>query len=68
MNAIQTEVQKLKVRYIRIDGSTSTDCRSQYVEEFQNEKDCQVAILSILAAGVGLTLTAASIVVIAEMA
>lgn len=54
-------------RYIRIDGATPPTVRSGLVESFQKNEDVRVAILSIKAAGVGLTLTAASTVVFAEM-
>lgn len=53
--------------YIRIDGSTPAKQRADLVNDFQNNQDTQVAILSIKAAGVGLTLTAASTVVFAEL-
>jgi SWI/SNF-related matrix-associated actin-dependent regulator 1 of chromatin subfamily A len=53
--------------YIRIDGSTPAKQRADLVDDFQNNQDTQVAILSIKAAGVGLTLTAASTVVFAEL-
>jgi SWI/SNF-related matrix-associated actin-dependent regulator 1 of chromatin subfamily A len=68
LDAIQEQVIKENVKFIRIDGSTSSDGRYRGVQAFQNNKDCLVAVLSILAAGQGLTLTAASTVVIAEMA
>lgn len=68
LDAIQEQVIKENVKFIRIDGSTSSDGRYRGVQAFQNNKDCMVAVLSILAAGQGLTLTAASTVVIAEMA
>ena len=53
--------------HIRIDGSTPATDRSRLVNSFQDDDDMRVAILSIKAAGVGLTLTAASTVVFAEM-
>ena len=54
------------VDYIRIDGSTPAEKRQQYVKEFQDGK-AKVAVLSIMAAGTGLTLTAASTVVFGEL-
>jgi SWI/SNF-related matrix-associated actin-dependent regulator of chromatin subfamily A-like protein 1 len=53
--------------YIRIDGHTKAETRHEYVTKFQNEKSCKVALLSITAACLGLTLTAASTVVFAEV-
>jgi len=45
------------VRFIRIDGSTDPSKRSELVKHFQEQHDVRGAILSIKAAGVGLTLT-----------
>jgi len=68
MNEIETHVQnKCKTKYIRIDGNTSTDKRQLLVDKFQNEEGIRIAILSITAAGTGLTLTAATSVVFAEL-
>ena len=53
--------------YIRIDGSTSADDRQANVEKFQKEEGCRIALLSIMAAGTGITLHAASHVVFAEL-
>ncbi|KAI7838398.1 hypothetical protein COHA_007802 [Chlorella ohadii] len=54
-------------QHIRIDGSTPPSQRQSLVNKFQENSDVRVAILSIKAAGTGLTLTAASTVVFAEM-
>uniref|UniRef100_A0A1D2AGI9 SWI/SNF-related matrix-associated actin-dependent regulator of chromatin subfamily A-like protein 1 n=1 Tax=Auxenochlorella protothecoides TaxID=3075 RepID=A0A1D2AGI9_AUXPR len=68
LDAIEHECNRRKgLRFIRIDGSTQTSDRQRLVNSFQENADVQVAILSIKAAGVGLTLTAASTVVFAEM-
>ncbi|XP_054646428.1 DNA annealing helicase and endonuclease ZRANB3 isoform X2 [Dunckerocampus dactyliophorus] len=56
-----------KAGYIRIDGSVPSSERIQLVHKFQNDPDTRVAILSIQAAGQGLTFTAASHVVFAEL-
>lgn len=55
------------VKFIRIDGKTPPSERQKLVCSFQENDAVRVAILSIKAAGVGLTLTAASTVVFAEM-
>ena len=68
LDAIEHSCNRKKdCKYIRIDGSTPPQSRANLVESFQNDESVTVAILSIRAAGVGLTLTAASTVVFAEM-
>lgn len=52
--------------YMRIDGSVSKEKRQEMVDEFQ-KGGIRVALLSIMAAGTGLTLTHASTAVFAEM-
>ncbi|XP_006018446.1 DNA annealing helicase and endonuclease ZRANB3 isoform X1 [Alligator sinensis] len=56
-----------KARYIRIDGSVPSAERIHLVHQFQKDPDTRVAILSIQAAGQGLTFTAATHVVFAEL-
>jgi SWI/SNF-related matrix-associated actin-dependent regulator of chromatin subfamily A-like protein 1 len=58
---------KLKVETIVIDGDTPQAARQGLCHSFQNKPACRAAILSITAAGVGLTLTAASVVIFAEL-
>ena len=53
--------------HIRIDGSVSSHERAIRVNKFQTCSKIRVAILSMTAAGVGLTLTAASCVMFAEL-
>lgn len=47
MNALSECLSKLNVDFIRIDGSTKADLRSQYIDRFQNKPKCQVAVLSL---------------------
>ncbi len=63
MNAIE---EACEGKAMRIDGDTPTEKRHQYVKDFQAGK-YQVAVLSMLAAGTGITLTAASHVIFAEL-
>ena len=58
---------KKKITFIRIDGETPPIDRQRGCEMFQNNQDCKAAVLSITAAGVGLTLTAAHLVIFAEL-
>lgn len=55
------------VPHVRIDGSTPARERQFRVMRFQNQADIVVALLGITAAGVALTLTAASRVLFAEL-
>lgn len=52
---------------IRIDGSTSSADRHRRVNLFQENPSVRIALLSITAAGQGITLTAADSVVFAEL-
>lgn len=67
LNSLQDEVEKLKLGFIRIDGKTNKDKRFKYQEEFQENPDCKIALLSIGAANSGLTLTSSSIVIMGEL-
>ena len=54
-------------RYIKIDGTVSSDERKKLCDNFQLKDNVRVAVLSITAANTGLTLTAANLVVFAEL-
>ena len=45
------------MKFIKIDGETPPHKRQALVDTFQGDSDIRVAVLSIRAAGVGLTLT-----------
>jgi len=54
-------------RFIRIDGRTPPSQRQELVQAFQEDPAIRVALLSITAASTGITLTAATLVVFAEL-
>eukprot|EP00887_Chlorella_sp_A99_P006963 scaffold2.g6963.t1 len=54
-------------RCVRIDGQVTPERRKAAVDAFQGDRGVAAALLSITAAGVGLTLTAASAVVFVEL-
>lgn len=51
---------------VRVDGSTPNKTRDAYVERFQSDPDCRLFIGNVQAAGVGITLTAASDLLMVE--
>lgn len=67
LNGVQKKLESMNIGFMRIDGTTPKDLRFKYTESFQNDDACQVAVLSINAASVGLTLTAASNVIMGEI-
>lgn len=58
MDALQNAFKEYKPAFIA--GRTKTETRQAEVDRFQNDPACRVFIGNILAAGVGITLTAAS--------
>lgn len=67
LNAIEDVLIEKKRKFIRIDGNTSSNQRKTFVDNFQLDDSCECAILSITAANAGITLTAAKLVVFAEL-
>ncbi|KAI4344695.1 hypothetical protein L6164_011893 [Bauhinia variegata] len=67
IDSIHEFLLKKKVGCIRIDGSTPAASRQALVTEFQEKESIKAAVLSIKAGGVGITLTAASTVIFAEL-
>lgn len=67
LNSICECIEKKKIDYIRIDGSVAAEQRKKLCDHFQLNDSCKVAALSITSANCGITLTAASLVVFAEL-
>lgn len=65
--ALEESLTKKDYKYFVINGATSAIKRHEYVEAFQKTNKYRIGLLSITAAGVGLTLTAASTVVFTEI-
>ncbi|GMR43151.1 hypothetical protein PMAYCL1PPCAC_13346 [Pristionchus mayeri] len=56
-----------EIKSIRIDGKVPASKRGELCKAFQEDPSVRVAVLSITAAGQGITLTAASVVIFAEI-
>ncbi|KAG8125233.1 hypothetical protein E2320_020541 [Naja naja] len=67
LDAISEELEKKNVGFIRIDGSTPSAERQSLSQEFQFSEKLPVAILSLTAANMGLTLSSADLVVFTEL-
>ncbi|XP_022051842.1 SWI/SNF-related matrix-associated actin-dependent regulator of chromatin subfamily A-like protein 1 isoform X2 [Acanthochromis polyacanthus] len=67
LDHITTELRKKNVPFIRIDGATPSAERQQLCEKFQFSTKTCVAVLSITAANMGITLHAADLVIFAEL-
>ena len=59
-NVIKQLVSKFKGECVYIDGSVSQKDRQKAVDKFQTDPDCRLFVGNLKAAGVGITLTAAS--------
>lgn len=67
LRGIESVVAGEKLGYMLIDGATPSAERFDSVARFQSDDTCRVAVLSLLAASQGITLTAADTVVFAEL-
>lgn len=67
MTAICEMLTKKSIGYMKIDGATSSDLRKLHCDTFQTKDECRVAVLSLKAANAGITLTAAQLVIFAEL-
>ena len=57
----------VQIRFVRIDGSTSSYHRQELAQRFNENPDCKAAVLSIMAANAGLNMASASCVLFAEI-
>lgn len=62
LSLLKDELNKLNVEYEYLDGQSSTAQREQSVNNFQNNDDLRVFLISLKAGGTGLNLTAADYV------
>ena len=63
---IKEKLKELEVKFEYFDGSTSAIDREKAIQNFQNNDNCRVFLISLKAGGVGLNLTAADYVYIVD--
>ena len=66
-DTLQTIYQHFGKQAVYLDGSCSNAMRQQAVDSFQNEEKIKVFVGNLKAAGVGLTLTAAEVVIMNDL-
>ena len=66
LDGIQEHLRDAGIDFVRLDGSTPSQQRQDLVDRFQNVETVRVFLGSMTAAGQGITLTAASQVLIVE--
>ncbi|ODN80668.1 hypothetical protein L202_02845 [Cryptococcus amylolentus CBS 6039] len=64
LDILEKALDYLGIRFTRLDGQTKTDERQGLVDEFNEDTEITLFLLSTKAGGVGINLTAASVVVI----
>jgi SWI/SNF-related matrix-associated actin-dependent regulator 1 of chromatin subfamily A len=66
-DSLQTIYQHFKKQAVYLDGSCSNSVRQQAVDSFQNDEKIRVFVGNLKAAGVGLTLTSAEVVIMNDL-
>ena len=66
-DTLQTIYQHFGKQAVYLDGSCSNSMRQQSVDSFQNDEKIRVFVGNLKAAGVGLTLTAAEVVIMNDL-
>ena len=60
---IEKELEKRNIKYFKLIGNTPVNKRVEMVDEFNENKDIKVFLISLKAGGTGLNLTSADIVI-----
>jgi non-specific serine/threonine protein kinase len=66
LGLIRRKLEELGIKYEYFDGSTSAPDREKAIQNFQNNEEVRVFLISLKAGGVGLNLTAADYVYIVD--
>ena len=63
---IKQKLDQENISYVYFDGSSTSSEREAAIQEFQNNHECRVFLISLKAGGIGLNLTAADYVYIVD--
>lgn len=68
LDIIKRVLDEWEIKWVKLTGDTKVDERQSLVDEFSNDDSITVFLLSTLAGGMGINLTAASVVVMCVLA
>lgn len=60
---IEKELKKVDIQYYKLDGNTPVNTRIEMVDQFNDNKDIKIFLISLKAGGTGLNLTSADVVI-----
>lgn len=66
LGLIRQKLEEENISHVYFDGSSSSAERERAIQEFQNNQECRVFLISLKAGGIGLNLTAADYVYIVD--
>ena len=64
MDILESVLETLSIKFLRLDGSTKMDVRQEMIDKFTKETDIPIFMLSTKAGGAGINLAAANKVII----
>ncbi|XP_076445086.1 SWI/SNF-related matrix-associated actin-dependent regulator of chromatin subfamily A containing DEAD/H box 1B-like [Babylonia areolata] len=67
LDIIEVFLKQKKMRYIRLDGSTPVTDRQQLIDQYNEDPDIFVFLLSTRAGGLGINLTAANTIILHDI-
>ncbi|KFQ47151.1 SWI/SNF-related matrix-associated actin-dependent regulator of chromatin subfamily A containing DEAD/H box 1, partial [Nestor notabilis] len=67
LDILEVFLKQKEHRYIRLDGKTQISDRIHLIDEFNNDKDIFIFLLSTKAGGLGINLTSANVVILHDI-
>ncbi|KAJ2962088.1 hypothetical protein NQZ79_g2815 [Umbelopsis isabellina] len=67
LDVLEKVLDNMEFKYSRLDGSSKVDTRQDLIDEFSENTDITVFLLSTKAGGFGINLTAANVVILYDL-